>query len=161
MSDTRTTHVQRAVALAARNVEDGGKPFGCLVVDQASGDVLVEATNQVSQSGDVTAHAEVVAIRELAAGGRTDLSGCDVYVTAYPCPMCLGALYYAAPEHVYFAASREQEGEHYEDGGRYMTLTTFYDEYAKPISEQNLPFTHVETPDPTEPFRTWTARHAD
>ena len=160
-NDPHTTHVERAVELARANVADGGKPFGCLVVDQGSGEVLVEATNQVSQSGDVSAHAEIVAIRELAAAGRTDLTGCDVYVTAYPCPMCLGALYYAAPEQVYFAASREQEGEHYEDGGRYMTLGTFYDEYAKSIEEQNLPFTHVETPDPTEPFRTWTARHAD
>ena len=160
-NDRHTTHVRRAVELAGANVAAGGKPFGCLVVDQATGEVLQEATNQVSQSGDVSAHAEIVAIRELAAAGRTDLSGCDVYVTAYPCPMCLGALYYAAPEHVYFAASREQEGEHYEDGGRYMTLATFYDEFAKPVAEQRLPLTHVETEDPVEPFRTWTAQHQD
>lgn len=119
-----------------------------------------EATNQVSQTGDVSAHAEITAIRELAGEGRTDLSGCDVYVTAYPCPMCLGALYYAAPERVYYAASREQEGEHYEDGSRYMSLATFYGEYAKPAAEQNLPSTHVDVDDPTSPFRLWTSRQS-
>ncbi len=160
MTQDHATHTQRTVELALANVEEGGKPFACLVVDRDSGAVVQEATNQVSQSGDVTAHAEIVAIRELAAAGRTDLTGCDVYVTASPCPMCLGALYYAAPEHVYFAATREEEGEHYEDGGRYMTLDTFYDEYAKPTAERNLPFSRVATDDPTSPFRRWSGRHA-
>lgn len=162
MSDESNTvnFTQRTVDLALANVENGGKPFACVVVDRASGQVVQEATNQVSQTGDVSAHAEITAIRELAAVGRTDLSGCDVYVTAYPCPMCLGALYYAAPEQVYYAASRDQEGEHYEDGGRYMTLGTFYDEYAKPATEQNLPSQHITTQDPTAAFRLWTSRNS-
>ena len=148
-----TTFTQRTVDLAMTNVKEGGKPFACVVVDSETGEVLHEATNQVAQSGDVSAHAEITAIRELAAAGRTDLSGCDFYVTAYPCPMCLGALYYAA--------SREQEGEHYEDGGRYMTLASFYDEYAKPVSQQNLPSSHVPLDDPTAAFRAWTSQHAE
>ncbi len=150
---------QRTIDLALTNVDDGGKPFACIVVDHESGAVLHEATNQVAQSGDVSAHAEIMAIRDLAAAGRTDLTGCDVYVTAYPCPMCLGALYYAAPEQVYFAASRDQEDAEYEDGGRYMTLSTFYDELAKPAEEQNLPSQQVAVGDPTAAFRAWTARH--
>ncbi len=153
------TLAQRAVDLALDNVVQGGKPFATVVVDRSTGEVLAEATNQVAQSGDVTAHAEITAIRELAAAGRTDLRGCDVYVTAYPCPMCLGALYYAEPEHVVFAASREQEGEHYEDGGRYMSLSTFYTEYALEPRERALPTTHADLDDPTAPFREWTARH--
>ena len=154
--------VRRSLDLALANVEAGGKPFACVVVDAATGEVLHEATNQVSQSGDMTAHAEITAIRELAATGRTDLAGCDVYVTAYPCPMCLGALYYAAPERVVYAASREEEGEHYEDGGRYMSLATFYDEYAKAPAERALPAVRGEAthgPEVVEPFRRWTARH--
>ncbi|MEP7091747.1 MAG: nucleoside deaminase [Nocardioidaceae bacterium] len=158
-NDTTSTFTQRAVDLALTNVEAGGKPFACVVVDRKTGMVLHEATNQVSQTGDVSAHAEITAIRELATAGRTDLKGCDVYVTAYPCPMCLGALYYAAPEQVYYAASRDQEDRHYEDGGRYMTLATFYDEYTKPASERNLPSTHVTTDDPMAPFRLWTSRN--
>ncbi len=160
-NSSTTTLTQRTVDLALANVEEGGKPFACLVVDQETGEVVHEATNQVSQTGDVSAHAEIVAIRELAAAGRSDLTGCDVYITAYPCPMCLGALYYAAPEQVFYAATRDEEGEHYEDGGRYMTLATFYDEYAKPASEQNLPSAQVSTGDPTAPFRLWTSRNSD
>lgn len=153
--------VQRSVALALDNVEAGGKPFACVVVDRENGTILHEATNQVSQSGDVSAHAEIMAIRALAAEGRTDLSGCDVYVTAYPCPMCLGALYYAEPERVIYAASREQESEHYEDGGRYMNLDTFYGEYAKAPEERALPAEQGESEDPTASFRAWTEKHAD
>ena len=153
------TLIQRSVELAMDNVEKGGKPFACIVVDRQSGEIVCEATNQVSSSGDVSAHAEITAIRELAAKGRRDLGGCDVYITAYPCPMCLGALYYAAPEHVYYAASREQESEHYEDGGRYMELATFYNEFAKPPSKQKLPSTQLSVEDPTAPFRLWTSRN--
>ncbi|MEO6882010.1 MAG: nucleoside deaminase [Mycobacteriaceae bacterium] len=152
---------QRTVSLALDNVADGGKPFACIVVEAATGRVLTEATNQVAQSGDKTAHAEIVAIRDLAAGGRTDLSGCDVYVTAYPCPMCLGALYYTAPEQVIFAATREQENEHYEDGGRYMSLSTFYDEYAKAPADRTLPTSQAQTSDPSAPFRAWTKAHPE
>lgn len=153
--------VQRSVALALDNVEAGGKPFACVVVDRANGRILHEATNQVAQSGDVSAHAEITAIRALAAEGRKDLSGCDVYVTAYPCPMCLGALYYAEPERVIYAASREQESKHYEDGGRYMSLDTFYPEYAKAPEERALPAVHGPAEDPTGPFRAWTEKHGD
>lgn len=151
--------VARSVDLARTNVAEGGRPFACLVVDAASGEVLHEATNQVAQSGDRTAHAEITAIRGLAATGRTDLRGCDVYVTAYPCPMCLGALYYAEPERVVFAATREQEGEHYEDGGRYTSLATFYDEYAAAPAERSLPAVQGEHPHPTAPFEDHAARH--
>ncbi|ROP44968.1 nucleoside deaminase [Pseudokineococcus lusitanus] len=155
------THLARSVALALDNVEDGGKPFACVVVERSTGEVLQESTNQVVQSGDVTAHAEITALRALAAAGRRELTGCDVFVTASPCPMCLGALYYAAPERVVFAATREQEGEHYEDGGRYFSLATFYDEYARPEAERALPMSQGEVDDPQAPFRRYRETHAD
>lgn len=151
--------VQHAVDAAMRNVEQGGKPFACLIV--RDGDVEVEAVNHVAQTGDPTAHAEIRAIREAAERGITDLTGYDVVVTAYPCPMCLGALYYAQPDRVLFAASREQEGEHYEDGNRLMTLATFYDEYRKEPAERALQAQQLPVEDPQAPFREWTRRHAD
>lgn len=80
--------VQRSVDLALENVDAGGKPFACLVV--RDGETLLEATNQVAQTGDVTAHAEIEALRRAAERGLTDLSDCDIYITAHPCPMCLG-----------------------------------------------------------------------
>lgn len=149
--------VQRTVDLALTNVDQGGKPFACVVVD-SDGEVLTEATNQVAQSGDVTAHAEITAIRALAERGTTSLRGCTVYVTAFPCPMCLSALYYADPEQVVYAATREQEGEHYEDGGRYMSLAGFYDEVG-PTGDRSLPLTQGDVADPAAPFRSYAAAH--
>ena len=75
--------------------------------------------------------------------------------------MCLGALYYAQPKRVVFAATREQEGEFYEDGNSLMSLSTFYSEYAKPVSERNLKAEQVRVEDPQAPFREWTAQHQD
>lgn len=161
-SDSATSDAspsQRSVDLALHNVRHGGKPFACVVVERAGGETLVEANNQVAQTGDCTAHAEIVAIRNLAERGRADLVGCDVYVTAYPCPMCLGALYYAQPESVVYAASREQENEFYEDGNRYMTLAGFYDEYAKDPDDRALPTERGDAADPQAPFKAWHDAH--
>lgn len=157
MLDNELTEL--AVRRALDNVEEGGKPFACLIV--RDGEVVVEAVNHVAQTGDPTAHAEIRAIRAAAERGITDLDGYDVVVTAYPCPMCLGALYYAQPDRVVYAASREQEGEHYEDGNRLMTLATFYDEYTKPLEERALVAEQGRATDPTAPFRAWSERHAD
>ena len=152
-------YAARSISLALENVEAGGKPFATIVVDRETGELVHEAANQVAQTGDVTAHAETTAIRELAAAGRTTLRGCDVYVTAYPCPMCLSALYYAEPDHVFFAASREEEAEHYEDGGRYMTLLTFYDELGADPADRSLPVTRSGVEDPARPFAAYAEKH--
>ncbi|ROP61088.1 nucleoside deaminase [Curtobacterium sp. ZW137] len=157
--ETDTRFTERVVARALTNVREGGKPFACLIV--RDGKVVVEAANLVTQTGDPTAHAEITAIRLAAEMGITDLAGLDVYVTAYPCPMCLGALYYAQPARVVFAATRDQESEHYEDGNRLMSLDSFYGEYTKPAHERSLPSEQVPTEDPTLPFRQWTALHSD
>lgn len=147
------------VSRAQENVRNGGKPFACLIVKD--GEVVVEAVNHVAQEGDPTAHAEIRAIRAAAEQGISDLGGYDMFVTAYPCPMCLGAVYYAQPDRLVYAATREQEGEHYEDGNRLMSLATFYDEYTKPVAERALAAEQVEVDDPTAPFRAWTAMHGD
>lgn len=146
------------ISRARENVQNGGKPFACLIVKE--GEIVVEAVNHVAQEGDPTAHAEIRAIRAAAERGITDLSGYNMFVTAYPCPMCLGAVYYAQPDRLVYAVTREQEGEHYEDGNRLMTLGTFYDEYAKPIDERTLRSEHGHAEDATAPFADWTARHA-
>ncbi|MDU0346515.1 nucleoside deaminase [Microbacterium sp. KSW2-29] len=144
------------VSRAQENVDAGGKPFACLIVKD--GEIVVEAVNHVAQDGDPTAHAEIRAIRAAAEKGIGDLSGYDMYVTAYPCPMCLGAVYYAQPDRLFFAVTREEEGEHYEDGNRLISLATFYDEYAKAPEHRSLPAEQVRVDDATAPFREWTAR---
>ncbi|WAC69309.1 nucleoside deaminase [Microbacterium sp. SL75] len=145
------------ISRARENVQNGGKPFACLIVKE--GEIVVEAVNHVAQDGDPTAHAEIRAIRAAAERGITDLSGYNMFVTAYPCPMCLGAVYYAQPDRLVYAVTREQEGEHYEDGNRLMSLATFYDEYAKPTDERTLPTQQVSVEGASLPFREWTAQH--
>jgi guanine deaminase len=70
-----------------------------------------------------------------------------------------GALYYAQPERLTFAATREQEDRYYEDGNRYVTLAGFYDEYAKPPAERTLPSEQAQVDDPVAPFRAWQEAH--
>jgi len=158
MTERDDSFTALTVQRAQQNVDEGGKPFACLLV--RDGEIVAEATNHVAQTGDPTAHAEILAIRLAAERGISDLRGIDAYVTAYPCPMCLGALYYAQPDRVVYAVSREQEGEHYEDGNRLMSLGTFYDEYAKPVDERALRSEQGHAEDATAPFADWTARHA-
>ena len=95
--------MRRAIALGLENVRTGrGGPFAALVVKD--GRVLAEGANRVTTTNDPTAHAEVVAIREACRKlGDFQLSGCDLYTTCEPCPMCLGAIYWARPARVFYA----------------------------------------------------------
>src|SRR5271154_5945975 len=97
--------MRRAVALGLENVRTGrGGPFAALVVKD--GRVIAEGTNRVTSTNDPTAHAEVVAIREACRKlNDFQLTGCDLYATCEPCPMCLGAIYWARPARVFFAGT--------------------------------------------------------
>ena len=148
----------RALAAAAEAASLGEVPVGAVVT--RGGVVIAVAANAPRRLHDPTAHAEILAIREAAEQGITDLRGFDAYVTAYPCPMCLGALYYAQPDRVIYAVSREEEGEHYEDGNRLMSLATFYDEYAKAPEDRALAAEPGHVEGATAPFADWTARHS-
>lgn len=100
-----------AILLSRKAIEqnDGG-PFGCVVVKD--GKIIATGHNRVTSSNDPTAHAEVVAIRNACnALGTFQLSGCDIYTSCEPCPMCLGAIYWARPEAVYFANTRNDAAQ--------------------------------------------------
>jgi tRNA(Arg) A34 adenosine deaminase TadA len=99
--------MRRAIELATENARSGrGGPFGAVVV--RGGEVLAEGTNRVTAGNDPTAHAEVVAIRRACAElGVFHLSGCEIYASCEPCPMCLGAIYWARLDRVWFGARRE------------------------------------------------------
>src|SRR5688572_3154517 len=100
------TFMRRAIELAQRGADsnDGG-PFGCVVV--RDGEVVGEGWNKVTSTNDPTAHAEVVAIRDACARlGDFQLDGCSVYTSCEPCPMCLGAIYWARPDRVIYANTR-------------------------------------------------------
>ena len=96
----------QAIALAIENVHSGrGGPFAAVVVQD--GRVVGCGTNLVTSTNDPTAHAEIVAIREACrALGAFQLTGCEIFSTCEPCPMCMGAIYWARPARLYFAATR-------------------------------------------------------
>src|SRR5436189_6214012 len=96
--------MKQAVELAVANVRREGGPFAALVVKD--GIVIATGANQVTGSNDPTAHAEIVAIREACRVlGDFQLTGCDLYTTCEPCPMCLGAIYWARPARIFYAAT--------------------------------------------------------
>ena len=97
--------MKEAIRLATENVRAGrGGPFAAVVVKD--GHIIASGTNSVTSTNDPTAHAEVTAIREACrALGTFQLSGCEIYTSCEPCPMCLGAIYWARPDRVFYAAT--------------------------------------------------------
>jgi guanine deaminase len=134
----RRQFLERAIELAETGMQQGlGGPFGALVVrgDQ----VLAEGVNRVPSSGDPTAHAEVVAIRAACeALGGFSLTGCEIYASCEPCPMCLSAIYWARLDRLYFAASRSDAAAiGFDDEFLYQELGRNAGERSLP-SEQHL-----------------------
>ena len=122
--------LQQAVDLAVENVANGGGPFAALIVRE--GQVLATGCNQVTASHDPTAHAEITAIR--AACLQMDdfeLRGCTLYSSCEPCPMCLGAIYWARVTAVYYACNRiDASAAGFDDD-------FIYAEFAKPVARRS------------------------
>lgn len=106
MAGVNRRFMEEAIRLAVRNARRGeGGPFGAVVVK--NGRVIARGANRVAATNDPTAHAEVVAIRAACRRlGTFELPGCEIYSSCEPCPMCLGAIYWARPGAVYYAATR-------------------------------------------------------
>lgn len=97
--------MRQAIHLAIENVKNGGGPFGAVIVKD--GETVATGVNRVTASHDPTAHAEVSAIRAACAKlGTFDLSGCDIYTSCEPCPMCLGAIYWARLDRIYYGCDK-------------------------------------------------------
>ena len=98
--------MRRAIALSEESVKRGGGPFGAVIA--RNNKIVAEASNSVTLDNDPTAHAEVNAIRKATKVlGTFDLSGCDIYTSCEPCPMCLGAIYWAHLDRIYYANDRQ------------------------------------------------------
>ena len=96
----------RAIALSEESVRKGGGPFGAVIARQ--GEIIAEASNCVTINCDPTAHAEVSVIRKAAQALHTfDLSGCEIFTSCEPCPMCFGAIYWARLDKIYYANDRK------------------------------------------------------
>lgn len=149
---------QRTIDLARQNVAEGGRPFATVIVKDD--EILAERANQVAQTHDPTAHAEVLAIRHACMQlGTENLVGTTIYVLAHPCPMCLGALYYCSPDQVVFLTSRDEYEPYYVDDRKYFELATFYQEFAKPWEQRRLPMRHEPSDAAVDVYRFWRERN--
>ncbi|RDH79089.1 nucleoside deaminase [Mycolicibacterium moriokaense] len=150
--------VTRTIELARQNVMEGGRPFATVIA--RGGEVLAESANQVAQTHDPTAHAEILAIRAACTAlGTENLAGATIYVLAHPCPMCLGSLYYCSPDEVVFLTTRETYAQYYADDRKYFELNTFYDEFAKPWEQRRLPMRYDARDDAVDVYRLWRDRN--
>lgn len=103
---TKEELMRRAFALSENSVKCGGGPFGAVIAKD--GEIIAEATNTVTIDNDPTAHAEVNCIRKAARQLNTyNLEGCEIYTSCEPCPMCLGSIYWAHLDRIYYGNNRE------------------------------------------------------
>ena len=141
--------MQRAIALALENVRSGsGGPFAALIVKEKR--VIAEGTNRVTSTNDPTAHAEIVAIREACrALADFQLTGCDLYTTCEPCPMCLGAIYWARPARIFYAANAaDAAAAGFDDA-------FIYDELKIPPAARRIAMTQLLRDDSLRIFSAW------
>lgn len=102
--------MKRAIEISIKNIDNGGGPFGAVIVK--NGEIVAESGNRVTSENDPTAHAEVKAIRKAAEKmGDFDLSGCEIYCSCEPCPMCLGAIYWAHLDAIYYGNTKDDAKE--------------------------------------------------
>lgn len=145
------THEQligRAIRLSVENVAQGGGPFGAVVA--RGGEIVAEGVNRVTALNDPTAHAEVQAIRLAAQKlGRFDLSDCELYASCEPCPMCLGAIYWARLSRLYYAATQHDAAAAGFDDA------LIYREMALAPSLRRLPTASLSREEALEAFRRW------
>ena len=139
----------RAIQLSVENVRSGqGGPFGAVVVK--NNDIVAEGANRVTSTQDPTAHAEVVAIREACRKlGVFDLEGCDLYTSCEPCPMCLGAIYWARLSRIYFGGlAADASAAGFDD-------SVIYDQFALPHPERAIPMVQMMRQEALAAFRAW------
>ncbi|WP_338864676.1 nucleoside deaminase [Myxococcus stipitatus] len=124
--------MREAIALARANIQAGGRPFGAVLV--RDGQVIARAVNEINQTQDPTAHAELLAIRRASQHlGSARLDGCVIYASGHPCPMCLAAMHLCGVQAVYFAYSNEDGEPHGLSTARVQA------EMARPPQAQSLP----------------------
>ncbi len=145
-----TNHfMERAIQLSIDAVSSGrGGPFGAVIVRE--GKIVAEGTNQVTSSNDPTAHAEVVAIRRACYKlGGFELKECELYTSCEPCPMCLGAIYWARISRIYFGNTAEDAAKIGFDD------SLIYGELKQPLSSRRIPTTQMMREEALAAFRAW------
>jgi tRNA(Arg) A34 adenosine deaminase TadA len=143
--------MRQAIALAVENVRNGGGPFGAVIVKD--GKVVATGTNRVTANNDPTAHAEVSAIRAACLKlGTFNLEGCVIYTSCEPCPMCLGAIYWAHLDKIYYGADQHDAAAvDFDDSFIYRELEL------KPWN-RNKPVENILHDEAQAPFDEWRAK---
>ena len=149
MSDFNEQFMREAVKLSREKMaENCGGPFGAVIVKD--GEIIARGYNQVTSKNDPTAHAEIVAIREACQKLNTfDLSGCQLYSSCEPCPMCLSAVYWAHIDAVYYANTKEDASAIGFDDN------FIYQELAKPKNQRKLKMKQILRNEAYEVFQAW------
>ncbi|MBQ7443735.1 MAG: nucleoside deaminase [Bacteroidaceae bacterium] len=140
--------MREAIRLADESVERGGGPFGAVIVKD--GEVIAGSSNSVTIDNDPTAHAEVNTIRSACRRlGTFDLSGCDIYTTCEPCPMCLGAIYWARLGRIFYGNTRKDARDiNFADD-------FIYEELERPLANRTVPIIPLLRDETLSTFRTW------
>ncbi len=148
MKETKKEFMTAAIRLATENVKNGGGPFGAVIVK--NNEIIGAGVNTVTSSNDPTAHAEINAIRN-ACSHLSDfqLNDCEIYSSCEPCPMCLGAIYWARPKAIYYAASKKDAA----DAG--FDDSFIYEEIPKQPQERTIITTEILHENKLEPFISW------
>ena len=152
MTEQDEKFMLRAIELARKGMENGaGGPFGCVVVKD--GEIVGEGSNLVTSTNDPTAHAEVVAIRNACQNlNNFQLEGCEIYTSCEPCPMCLGAIYWARPAKMFFACTREDAANVGFDDD------FIYEEIARSIDERRIKTINFLREEALTVFEIWASK---
>ncbi len=151
MNTTHQDYIREAIAMATENVQNlQGGPFGAVIVKD--GEVIGRGVNRVTYSNDPTAHAEVEAIRNACKNSNSFcLEGAIIYTSCEPCPMCLGAIYWARIERIYYAAGNADAAKAGFDD------SFIYREISLPLEKRSIPAEQMEALRGIEPFKQWMA----
>lgn len=140
--------MREAIRLSIENINHGGGPFAAVIVKD--GEIVAATGNSVTVDNDPTAHAEVNAIRQACKRLNTfDLSGCDIYASCEPCPMCLSAIYWAHIDHIYYAATRKDAASIGFDDNM------IYEQIPMNPAERSIPGEQILRDEAMEAFKIW------
>ena len=151
ITDQDRAFMREAIRLANNSVRQGGGPFGAVIVKD--GEIIAGSSNSVTLDNDPTAHAEVNTIRRACKRlGTFDLSGCTIYTSCEPCPMCLGAIYWAHISRIFYGNTRKDAREiDFADD-------FIYEELDKPLSQRTVPILPLLREEALETFRLWSEK---
>jgi tRNA(Arg) A34 adenosine deaminase TadA len=145
-------HMKHACELASKSVENGTGPFGAVIIDNLTNEILAEGNNLVTKNNDPTAHAEIIAIRNACLKKRSFiLKNCSIYSSCEPCPMCLSSIYWARIDNIYYANTRNDakkigfDDEH------------IYEEISKPNDSRTIPMTQCLSENRLDAFEVWSS----